>query len=158
MAEEAGSVEQAGPVPASEVLVSASRLPSREQLVDLYDSVGWAAYTTDPDGLAQGVANSLRVVTAWEADDSLIGLARIVGDGHTIAYLQDVLVRPQWQRSGIGRLLMQEAFAPYTNVRQQLLLTDDDPAQKAFYEALGFQEIRGVQDADLRAFIRFGRG
>lgn len=137
-----------------EMLVNAGKIPSVDELVELYDSVGWASYTEDPEALYLGVQNSLRVVTARSEEGTLIGLARVVGDGHTIAYLQDILVRPEWQRSGAGRWLLKEAFLPYQSVRQQVLLTDNDARQRAFYEALGFREIRDIENVELRAFLR----
>lgn len=139
----------------SEVLVTAGKVPPVEQLLDLYGSVGWSKYTNDPRTLLDGVNNSLRVVTAHSEDGTLVGLARVVGDGYTIVYLQDVLVRPEWQRTGVGRWLMKEAFLPYQDVRQQVLLTEDEPRQRAFYESMGFTEIRDMMDAELRAFVRF---
>ena len=50
---------------------------------------------------------------------------------------------------------MDEVFAPYMHVRQQVLMTDDEPRQRAFYEALGFTEIRDLEN-ETRAFIRSG--
>nr|WP_269451897.1 GNAT family N-acetyltransferase [Tessaracoccus coleopterorum] len=111
-------------------------IPNQDELTALYDSVGWAAYTRDPQRLAAGISASLAVVTAWD-DDRLVGLARVVGDGLTIVYLQDILVVPEHQRSGIGRELFRLVFEPFGDVRQKLLLTDDEPRQTAFYEAMG---------------------
>lgn len=128
--------------------------PTRAELVALYDSVGWTSYTGSPETLERAIAGSLRVVTARD-EGRLVGLARIVGDGATIAYLQDVLVDPTHHRRGLGRLLVAAAFAPFDAVRQHVLLTDDEPAQRAFYEALGFSEIRDVAPGSLRAFVRF---
>ena len=139
----------------TETLISTTRTPTRVELLDLYGSVGWTKYTADPDSLVEGVANSLRVATAWDQSGVLVGLARVVGDGHTIAYLQDVLVRPEWQRTGVGRWLMDEVFAPYMHVRQQVLMADDEPRQRAFYEALGFAEIRDLEN-ETRVFVRSG--
>ena len=130
--------------------------PTLDELLALYDSVGWTAYTERPDALVRGVAGSLRVVTARVAGE-LVGLARTVGDGATIAYLQDVLVHPAHRRQGLGRRLVEEALADPT-VRQQVLLTDDDPAQRAFYESLGFAEVRDLEAGALRAFVRLDRG
>lgn len=128
-------------------------IPPLQQLVDLYDAVGWTRYTTDPQRLRTAVSRSLRVVSAW-SDTRLVGLARIVGDGVTIIYLQDILVHPDFQRRGVGSALLVEALRPFSDVRQQVLLTDDEPRQRAFYEAVGFTEIRDVPDAALRAFVR----
>ncbi|HMR48964.1 MAG TPA: GNAT family N-acetyltransferase [Arachnia sp.] len=134
-------------------VVLEKEIPSREELIRLYDSVGWSAYTADPDLLEAAMAASLRVVTA-RIDGRLVGLARVVGDGLTIAYLQDVLVDPSHHRSGIGRLLMEEVLAPFASARQKVLLTDTEPAQRAFYEALGFTEAHDHRP-ELRAFVRF---
>ena len=128
--------------------------PSRDDLVDLYGSVGWSAYTTDPARLEAAVAASLRVVTAWDGD-RLVGLARVVGDGWTIVYLQDILVAPDRRRTGIGAELFRRVLEPFGDVRQQVLLTDDEPAQRAFYEAMAFTEIRDLEHP-LRSFVRLG--
>ncbi|MGO1315571.1 MAG: GNAT family N-acetyltransferase [Cellulomonadaceae bacterium] len=137
------------------ITIDAARHPRREELVALYEAVGWSAYTRDPELLERAVAGSLRVVTAWSGD-RLAGLARIVGDGASIAYLQDVLVLPRLQGGGLGRRLVRAAFAPFSHVRQHVLLTDDEPAQRAFYESLGFAEVHDVTPHALRAFVRLG--
>lgn len=132
------------------------RLPAAEQLRALYDAVGWAAYTEDLPTLEAGLAGSARVVTAWGGGE-LVGLARVVSDGHTIAYLQDVLVRPTHHRRGIASELLRRAFAPYAHVRQHVLVTDAEPGQRAFYEAAGFTEVHELPHGGGRAFVRCAR-
>ena len=130
--------------------------PTREELVSLYDSVGWSVYTRTPDRLEAAIGASLRVVTA-RVDDELVGLARIVGDGLTIVYLQDILVRPNHHRHGIGRELFSRAFEPYSDVRQKVLMTDCGQATRSFYEAMGFTETRDLGDfsEQVRVFVSF---
>jgi ribosomal protein S18 acetylase RimI-like enzyme len=135
-------------------VLASDDLPVQSELVGLYDAVGWSAYTRDPTVLEAALRGSARVVTA-RAEGVLVGLARVVSDGVTICYLQDVLVGPAQQRSGLGRALVSAALEPYSCVRQKVLLTDDEPAHRAFYEALGFREVRDVTEAKLRAFVRF---
>ena len=36
-----------------------------------------------------------------------------------------------------------------------VLLTDDEPGQRAFYESLGYRETRDFGEGTLRAFVRF---
>lgn len=132
---------------------SATDTPSEHELVELYDSVQWTAYTRDPAHLVAAVAASLATVTA-RLDGRLVGLARVVGDGLTIIYLQDILVAPQLQRTGVGRELLSRVLAPYREVRK-VLMTDDEPPQRAFYEAMGFTEIRDAEPP-LRVFVSFG--
>lgn len=139
---------------AGAVTVEAVPSVDRDELVALYGAVGWSAYTRDPGLLARAVAGSSYVVTARRAG-RLVGLARAISDGVTICYLQDVLVLPDEQRHGIGRALVRAVLDRYASVRQKVLLTDDEPGQRAFYESLGYVEIRDFGEGTLRAFVRF---
>ena len=122
------------------------------ELTALYGAVGWSAYTRDPANLLASVRGSHRVAVA-RASGELAGLARTISDGVTIVYLHDVLVHPGWQRRGLGRRLVHEVLAADPHVRQRVLLTDADPAQRAFYTALGFIESHD-HDPALRAFVQ----
>lgn len=110
------------------------------EILGLYVSVGWTAYTDDPAALRNGFANSLLTLAAYE-EAALAGLIRVVGDGHTIVFVQDILVRPQFQRRGIGSVLLQAVLNRYAGVRQIELLTDDTPETAAFYRSMGFREL-----------------
>ncbi|MRJ47763.1 GNAT family N-acetyltransferase [Fundicoccus ignavus] len=108
------------------------------QLENLYNDVGWLAYTQDLSVLKQAVSNSLDVVSAWD-EDKLIGLIRIVGDGLTIVYVQDILVLNAYQDKGIATQLMQRILHKYVKVRQKVLLTEEAQDVRHFYEKHGFQ-------------------
>ncbi|WP_346731778.1 GNAT family N-acetyltransferase [Brachybacterium kimchii] len=129
-----------------------AEVPGLAEALALYRAVGWSAYTEDPQTLGRALAGSTRVVTARERG-RLMGLARVISDGASIAYLQDILVDPGHRRAGIGRELVREAFAPFAAVRQHVLLTEADPGQRAFYEALGLTEAHDVRPP-LHAFLR----
>lgn len=125
-------------------------------VIALYESVGWTAYTSDPEAIRAGLRGASFVAAAF-AGDRLVGLVRALSDDATISYVQDVLVDPEMQRSGVGRALMDAVAIRYAHVRQHVLLTDDEPAQRAFYESLGYSEIRDVGAGTLRAFVRFAQ-
>jgi GNAT superfamily N-acetyltransferase len=125
-----------------------------DELSALYGSVGWTAYTAAPETLRAAVAGSSFVVTARRGG-RLVGLARAVSDDASVCYLQDVLVRPEEQRNGVGRALVTAVLTRYAAVRQKVLLTDDEPGQRRFYESLGYAEIRDFGPGTLRAFVRF---
>ena len=110
------------------------------EILGLYASVGWTAYTDDPAALRNGFANSLLTLAAYE-EAALAGLIRVVGDGHTIVFVQDILVRPQFQRRGIGSVLLQAVLNRYAGVRQIELFTDDTPETAAFYRSMGFRAL-----------------
>ena len=106
----------------------------------LYTEVGWTAYTENMSVLEQGYKNSLLVLAAYE-NDELLGIIRIVGDGFTIIFVQDILVFPREQRNGVGTALMKAVLDTYPDVRQIELATDNTSKTVAFYKSLGFTEL-----------------
>ena len=106
-------------------------------ILDLYGAVGWTNYTARPDTLRAGYAGSLAVWGAF-AGDRLVGIVRVVGDGVTIVFVQDLIVAPSHQRTGIGAQLMQAVMNRFSDVYQMELLTDDGSGACALYERLGF--------------------
>jgi GNAT superfamily N-acetyltransferase len=128
--------------------------PTLDDALALYGEVGWASYLQDPDRLGRALGGSLLVATARDGEH-LVGLSRIVGDGASIIYLQDVLVHPDYRRLGLGRHLVEAVLTPYSHVHQQVLITDSGPEQIGFYESLGFTELRDFPGEGLRGFVRF---
>lgn len=109
----------------------------KNDLENLYSSVGWNAYTNNLDVLDKAITDSLNVITAWD-NEKLVGLIRVVGDNHTIIYIQDILVNPNYQNKNIGTQLMNKTLEKYKNIRQKTLLTEDAPDVRYFYEKFGF--------------------
>lgn len=119
------------------------KIYNEAEIFDLYTSVGWAAYTGQPEVLRQGFENSMLTLAAYEGD-RLLGLIRTVGDGHTIVFVQDILVLPQHQRKGIGTALLRAILDRYSHVRQIQLATDNTPKTIAFYKSMGFRELSEI--------------
>lgn len=113
---------------------------NEQEILSLYTSVGWTAYTDAPDTLRQGFEHSLLTLAAYE-NGQLVGLIRTVGDGYTIVFVQDILVFPEYQRKGIGTALLQAVLDRFSHVRQMELATDDTPKTIAFYKSLGFSPM-----------------
>ncbi|WP_285396930.1 GNAT family N-acetyltransferase [Lysinibacillus sp. fls2-241-R2A-57] len=109
----------------------------KNDLKALYEDVEWYAYTKDLDQLQQALLNSIFVLSAWE-NDQLIGLTRVVGDGLTILYIQDILVLNSHQNRGIATNMMNHVLEKYKDVRQKVLLTEEAPDVRHFYEKNGF--------------------
>ena len=119
------------------------RTYNEAEILRLYQSVGWTAYTDHPEVLRKGFENSMLTLAAYE-DDQLLGIIRAVGDGYTIVFVQDILVFPEYQRKGIGSALMQSILDRYSHVRQIELATDNTPKTIAFYKSMGFRELSEI--------------
>ncbi|WP_035664940.1 GNAT family N-acetyltransferase [Halalkalibacter akibai] len=124
---------------------------SEVDLKRLYDSVNWTAYTKDMPRLLKAINQSLTVITAWN-DNELVGLIRVVGDGQTIIYIQDILVIDNYQRQGVGSELLKMVLLTYDDVRQKILLTNDAPDVRRFYEKHGFASC---DKGELVSFAKF---
>lgn len=107
------------------------------EILDLYEEVDWTNYTTRPERLRAGYAGSLAVWGAF-VGEKLVGVVRVVGDGATIVFVQDLIVAPMHQRRGIGAQLMRAVIERFLDVYQMELLTDDGSGACALYERLGF--------------------
>lgn len=114
-----------------------------DEIKRLYTEVGWAAYTDNMEALEQGYKNSLLVLAAYE-NEELLGVIRVVGDGFTVVFIQDILVFPGKQRQGVGTALLKAVLAKYPDVRQIELTTDNTPKTLAFYKSLGFYEFSEI--------------
>ncbi len=125
-----------------------------DQLLELYDSVGWVAYTHKDRRaeLPKAIRNSTYVVSVWHGD-SLVGLARGLSDDVSIFYLQDILVRPAFQGQGIGRRLLENCLERFEHVRSKVLMTDDKEQQLRFYESLGYKNTRSLTKWHLNTFV-----
>ena len=121
-----------------------------EEVLEIYKSVGWTIYASDPEKLRRAFENSLYILGAYDGD-TLVGILRAVGDGETVVFLQDILVRPDKQGQGIGRKLMAEFFRKYSHVRQVQLLTDDTPATVGFYRAVGMVP---AEELHFKSFVK----
>jgi ribosomal protein S18 acetylase RimI-like enzyme len=110
------------------------------QLGELFLSVKWISGKY-PDKLAQAMANSHSVITAWDGDN-LVGLMNCLSDGVMTAYFHYLLVRPVYQGQGIGRTLVQMMFDRYSNCLRKVLIADK--AQVGFYEKCGFEAGTGT--------------
>lgn len=115
-------------------------IPTIDQILYLYDDVHWTTYTDEPEVLEKALNNCLKVWTAWDGDQ-LVGLARVVGDGYTIIYIQDILVLNSHQRRGIGSRLLQLILKEYEAVRQVVLMTGNEEKTVNYYEKNGLVNI-----------------
>lgn len=110
-----------------------------QQILGLYQSVGWSAYTQQPQTTLKALDNS---TVLWAvADQKLIGLRRGITDGETILYIQDILVDPNFQGQHVGTKLVKKFLNHFQNIGQTVLITDPEDKTLEFYQSLNFLEI-----------------
>lgn len=131
-----------------EFLIKEYKNYDETEVLNLYKSVGWINYTNNPNMLKSAYSNSLKILGAYE-NEKLLGIIRVVGDGYSVVFIQDILVYPEYQRQGIGTTLIQQILTEYKHVYQKHLLTENTEKTIQFYKSLGF-----TMDTDMecRAF------
>lgn len=124
---------------------------NEQEILPLYESVGWTNYTQKHQMLKEAYLHSLKSYAAY-VDNKLVGIIRVVGDGASVVFVQDLLVYPQYHRQGIGTALLKRIMEEFNGVYQLHLLTENTEKTIAFYKSLGF-----LMDTDIecRAFSRY---
>ena len=117
---------------------------SIDDVLHLYQAVGWTNYTNQPQMLEQALSHSLTTYLARDGEE-IVGLVRLVGDGFSSVFVQDLIVLPSYQRQGIGSNLMKEALADYKDVYQIQLVTEETEKTLGFYRSLGFETLSSFQ-------------
>ena len=81
-----------------------SEAPALASFLSLRATAGWGNISAT---LAEeSLANTLFIATIY-AEGQLLAMGRIVGDGALFYYIQDVVVRPDFQGRGYGRTVME---------------------------------------------------
>jgi len=114
-----------------------ARLPSPAEYNRLRRAVGWRLY--DEEAIARCLPRSLYCLCAVQ-DAEVIGMARLVGDGELVCYVQDVCVLPEYQGQGLGQRLM-EAIMAYLREHaapNTIVALMSSPGKEPFYERYGF--------------------
>ncbi len=122
------------------IKITKERSVSIDDILHLYQAVGWTNYTHQPQMLEQALSHSLSIYMALDGD-AVVGLVRLVGDGFSSIFVQDLIVLPSYQRQGIGSDLMKEALGDYKDAYQVQLVTDQTDKNLGFYRSLGFETL-----------------
>lgn len=104
----------------------------------------WSSVWGEPPSLEQtrlAMQHTLFRVSAFDGD-TLVAMARMIGDMGLDYYIKDVVVRPEYQHKGIGRMLIGELLryvcdhgVKGTEIFVELCAMPD---KMPFYEKLGF--------------------
>ena len=119
-------------------------LPEPEQVIELYKLAGLPRPTDDPDRIRRMYENSNLIVSAWD-QGRLVGVARSITDWAWSCYLADLAVLPEYQKSGVGKALIELTKKQIGEESMLLLLSV--PTALEYYPKVGFvkQESSFIQ-------------
>lgn len=122
----------------SEIHYSMERSFSVRDIENLYKSVGWLSARYG-ERLVQAFQKAGTVISAWEGK-RLVGLIEVLDDGELTAYIHYLLVRPEYQRQGIGEGLLELIKERYKNYLY-LIVISEEKKNVRFYEKCGFTSV-----------------
>ena len=122
------------------ITIKKQEIVKLEDVLHLYQAVGWTNYTNQPQMLEQALSHSLAIYLALDGD-TVVGLIRLVGDGFSSVFVQDLIVLPTYQRQGIGSALMKQALEDFKEAYQVQLATDQTEKNVGFYRSMGFETL-----------------
>jgi ribosomal protein S18 acetylase RimI-like enzyme len=105
----------------------------------------------EPQKLKRACENSDLVCTAYQ-DGKLIGMGRALTDGEYQAAIYDLVVLPEYQRQGIGRMIMD---AIHRRLDAGMIILYAVPGKEAFYEKLGYHRLLTGMGRRLKDVERF---
>ena len=117
---------------------------TKEEYIDILNSVGWKIPTARllNKSLEKGIS------TKYVLNNETIGMARFVTDGGYAGLIIDVVVKPEYQKNGYGKILI-ESLLNY--IKEQLLDGEEmmiqllsSPGNQKFYSKFGFKVKKEV--------------
>ncbi|MEO8533574.1 MAG: GNAT family N-acetyltransferase [Flavobacterium sp.] len=115
--------------------ILATKEISLEDILVLYKANEWSS-ANKPNELYNALLNSETLITAWEGK-KLIGLGNAISDGYLTVYYPHLLVLPEYQGKGIGKMILAKLQEKYRHFHMQMLTADGRSVD--FYKKNGFE-------------------
>lgn len=112
-----------------------------EQLSSLRESVGWNRMDKE---YQNPLLTSFCHIAVYD-ENRLIGYIDSVSNGVTDAYIQDLMVHPDYQGKGIGTGLMNRMIAYLKEKHVYMISVIFEESLKSFYERFGFYTMLSGQ-------------
>jgi aralkylamine N-acetyltransferase len=115
-----------------------------EEIADLYRAGGWWKETYETAGLTPLMQGSFAFAVAIDRRTSrLAGMGRVISDGVSDGYIQDLVVLPGYRRAGIGKKIV-DTLVEACRARGVLWIgLIAEPGSERFYGDLGFEVMPG---------------
>ena len=120
---------------------------SAKEYCELRSAVEWKPIIEEQ---AQSGIDHSDFIIACRDDNAIVGCARIFWDKGYIAYLADVMVKPEYQKQGIGKRMVSECIS---FIHRQLkdgwrikIVIVSAKGKESFYEQFGFEMRPNAND------------
>jgi ribosomal protein S18 acetylase RimI-like enzyme len=125
-----------------------------DEILALYRSAGWWHDGEDDPAQIPGIIRgSLVFIVALNLKSGkAVGMGRAISDGVSDAYIQDLVVLPEYRGRGIGKAILRSILAACRERGIGWIALIAEGGSGDFYRGLGF----GVEEGDLSMMYRGG--
>jgi aralkylamine N-acetyltransferase len=117
-----------------------------DEIVELYKSAGWWQESPEARAIIPSmIRGSLCFMVARSIEGRIIGMARVISDGYSDAYIQDVAVLNECRRQGIGSELIKRLTQFCVDRKIAWIGLVAEPGTQNIYEELGYGPLAGYQ-------------
>ena len=113
-----------------------------DEVVELYKSAGW--WQESPESreiIPFMIRGSFCFMVARSIQGRIIGMARAISDGFSDAYIQDVVVSPEFRGRGVGKELVRRLTQYCVSRKIAWIGLVAEPGTQEIYENLGFRPL-----------------
>lgn len=113
------------------------------EIVNLYKAGNWWKPHYNASELSKLITNSFVFVVAIDkTSQKAIGMGRVISDGVSDAYIQDVIVLPEYRRHTIGKQIIETLIKYCHNHHIEWIGLIAEPGSIEFYTSLDFQQMK----------------
>jgi ribosomal protein S18 acetylase RimI-like enzyme len=115
-----------------------------QAIVDLYRAGGWWKDEYDPAEIPRLIKGSFAFAVAIETTTNrAVGMGRVLSDGLSDAYIQDLVILPAFRGRGIGKKIVSLLVKHCKNTGLSWIGLIAEPDSEEFYLPLGFERMTG---------------
>lgn len=117
---------------------------NEHEIAELYRAGGWWKEEYRESEIPALIRGSfLFAVAVHEKSGRAVGMGRVISDGVSDAYIQDLVVLPSCRGSGVGKQLVQALVTHCRSEGIGWIGLIAEPATEEFYRPLGFAPMTG---------------
>ena len=116
---------------------------SIDEIVELYRAGGWWKESYDRSLINQMIDGSfIFAVVVDTTIDKAVGMGRVISDGISDAYIQDLVVLPKYRSYGIGKKLVDFLIKQCLSKGIVWIGVIAEPGSDKLYRGLGFKPMK----------------
>lgn len=115
-----------------------------DEIANLYRAGGWWKEEYDPKELSRLILGSFLFVIAEDLKTGrAVGMGRVIADGVSDGYIQDLVVLPEYRKTGIGARIVSVLVKKCVERGISWIGLIAEPGTENFYLPFGFHPMEG---------------